>query len=155
MSEVEHILLQMRRAFQGEAWHGPSLQEALRGLRFSAAASRAVPGAHSIWEIVLHLLATQALVLRRLAGDARPLRPAEDWPMLPDPDDEQAWQRTLAELAAGEEALREEVAKLPAGRLEHSPVPGGSSAREMLHGYVQHLAYHTGQIVLLRTGQQH
>src|SRR5580765_5833138 len=88
---------QLQRAFEGEAWHGPALREALADVQAVDAIQHAVPGAHSIWEIVLHLAGTYRLVLRRLDGDETPLGTDEDWPVLPAPTDDH-WQRDVAAL---------------------------------------------------------
>ena len=58
MSELDRIRNQFRRAFEGEAWHGPSVLALLDGVTAQQAAAYPIPGAHSIWELVLHLTAT-------------------------------------------------------------------------------------------------
>ena len=54
-AEVFRLNEQLRRALQGDAWHGPSVLELLAGLSASQAASHPIAGAHSIWELVLHI----------------------------------------------------------------------------------------------------
>jgi len=53
MRESERIADQLKRAFEGKSWHGPSLLEILKDVTAGQAAARPIPGAHSIWEIVL------------------------------------------------------------------------------------------------------
>src|SRR5262249_44325871 len=53
MSEVQRIEEQLKRAFEGEAWHGPSVRECLADVTAAQAAEHPIPAAHSIWEIVL------------------------------------------------------------------------------------------------------
>src|SRR5918997_835832 len=92
--ELTRIEDQLRRALKGGAWHGPAVLELLDGgawhgpavlelldgVTAAQAHARPIAGAHSIWELVLHLAGTYGLVLRRIEGDGRPLRPDEDWP---------------------------------------------------------------------------
>ena len=66
MSESDRICKQMKQAFEGEAWHGPSMLETLDGVGASTVAAKPIAKMHSIWEIVLHLIATQQLMLRGL-----------------------------------------------------------------------------------------
>jgi hypothetical protein len=54
--ELSRLDEQLRRCFEGEAWHGPAVLEALHGVSAEEAGAHPVPGAHSIWELTLHLL---------------------------------------------------------------------------------------------------
>src|SRR4051794_33832333 len=85
MAELSRIEDQLRRAMEGGAWHGPAVLELLAGVAAEQASARPLPGVRSIWEIVLHLGGAYRLVLRRLRGDATPLAPEEDWPVMPEP----------------------------------------------------------------------
>src|SRR5580704_6564404 len=80
MSEIARILDQMDRAIDGEAWHGPHLQQALDGISAEQASMHPVQGAHSIWEIVNHLAAWNRIVHRRFAGTPVDVTPEMDWP---------------------------------------------------------------------------
>ncbi len=57
MSETARLADQIRRAFAGDAWHGDSVLELLKGVDAETAASHPIKGAHSIWELVLHIAA--------------------------------------------------------------------------------------------------
>ena len=150
-TETGRIRRQLEQAFDGGAWHGPSVREILAGVDARVAAGRPVPGAHSIWEIVLHLVATQRVLLRRLDGDggAINLPPAEEWPDVADVS-ETAWRDAVDRLVAGDRALRDRIAAFPPDRLDEPLIPGGSSAYNNFHGYVQHSLYHAAQIGLLK-----
>src|SRR5438128_1998971 len=76
--EVERILDQLYRAFEGDAWHGPPVKELLRDVGAKKAAARPVAGSHSIWELVLHMIAWQRAVVRRLAGEELIKLPADE-----------------------------------------------------------------------------
>lgn len=149
MDERQRIADQMRRAEEGDAWHGPSLRELLADVDAGRAATRAVPGAHTIWELVLHVAAARRLVTRRLAGDATPMTPEEDWPPPPPPTAE-GWERARESLRSAGAELRAAVEALPPGRLEEPILPGSPSVYATLHGVVQHDLYHAGQIAVLR-----
>ncbi|HST63031.1 MAG TPA: hypothetical protein VLK84_30260, partial [Longimicrobium sp.] len=55
MAERDHILDELRRAWDGDPWHGDALRTILDAVPADAAATRPLPGAHSVGEIVLHL----------------------------------------------------------------------------------------------------
>ena len=149
-AEVYRLEEQLRRAFEGEAWHGPSVLESLAGLSAAQAASHPIAGAQSIWELVLHLGSDYDLVLRRLAGDGRRLTAAEDWPSCPAPTEEN-WQQTVQKLKLLNQKLRQAVRDFPDERLDAPLVPEAPyTAYTQFIGVIQHNLYHAGQIALLK-----
>jgi uncharacterized damage-inducible protein DinB len=149
MTEAERIADQLRRAHEGGAWHGPALEEILKGVSAQAALARPIEGAHSIWGILLHIGVWEAVVRRRLSGEVLALTPEQDWPAVNETS-ESAWQRAREELRRGYEQLRQLVARLTDRQLAE-PVPGMEyNVYSMLHGAVQHALYHAGQIAVLK-----
>ena len=149
-AEVKRLEEQLRRALEGEAWHGPSVLELLAGLSAAQAASHPISGAHSIWELVLHIATDYDLMLRRLAGDGRQLTAGEDWPACPAPTEEN-WRQTVQELKLWNEKLRQAVRAFPEERLDDPIVPGAPyTAYAQFIGVTQHNLYHAGQIALLK-----
>ncbi|MGD0414745.1 MAG: DinB family protein [Terriglobales bacterium] len=152
MSEAARIADQLRRAFYGDAWHGDSLVEILEGVTAAQAAARPIAGAHTIWELVLHIAAWDGAVLRRLGGAAVELSDAENFPPVTDAS-EAAWRKALAEVRRVHDELLSAVAIIPDSRLDEM-VPGKKGAHYtfyyMLHGVAQHELYHAGQIALLK-----
>jgi uncharacterized damage-inducible protein DinB len=150
MSEIERIQDQLRRAYEGEAWHGAALRELLAGVTAEQAARRPIAAAHTIWEIVLHTAVWESVVCRRLEGEVIvTLPPEQDWPAVRDTGPA-AWKKALEELERGHQQLRQAIARLTENRLSEI-VPGkGYTVYYMLHGVVQHDLYHAGQIALLK-----
>lgn len=145
---------QLRRSIEGGAWHGPAVLDALEGVNPEEAARHPIAGAHSIWELVLHLAATYDVVLRRLDGEARPLTPEEDWAAVPEATEE-AWDAAVARLRAVDRALRERILRFDAGRLDEPLVPEPPyTAYVQLAGLAEHNTYHAGQMVLLRRAME-
>ena len=153
-AEPARICQQARQAFEGDAWHGPSVWEIVADIDVDQASARPRADVHSIWEIVLHLVATQCVLMRRLDGDetAIDLPETEEWPAVVDAS-EAAWKDTLKQLAAGDRALRDRIAAFPQDRLDDPLIPGGSSAYNNFHGYIQHNLYHAAQVKLLKKMQ--
>ena len=149
-AELGRLEEQLRSALEGEAWHGPSVLETLEGVSAEQAAARPISGAHSIWELVLHLCGTYGLVLRRLNGDGRQLAESEDWPAVPEPSEEN-WNDALRVLKQMSEDLRRAVKNFPAERLDQPLVPEPPyTAYTQFIGITQHDLYHAGQIALLK-----
>jgi uncharacterized damage-inducible protein DinB len=149
MSEVERINDQLRRAFEGPAWHGPSIKELLADVSAAKAAARPIIGAHSIWEIVLHIKAWEEGILLRLAGERAELSEEEQWPTVADTS-EAAWRDALTSMEESHLTLRAAIASLDDEGLTKPIVEGMSSVYGSLHGVIQHDLYHAGQIALLK-----
>jgi uncharacterized damage-inducible protein DinB len=149
MTEVQRIAVQLGNAYAGTAWHGPSLTEALTGVSAADAAAHPVRKAHSIWEIVHHLHAGYGVVSARLRGERADISDAEDWPPVPEPS-EAAWKRDRADLDRRHQELVAQITHLQDAGLDAPIVANYSSVYRTLHGHIQHVAYHAGQMVLLR-----
>jgi uncharacterized damage-inducible protein DinB len=149
MTEPERIVDQLRRGMDGQAWHGPALRELLQGVTPDTAAAKPIPGAHSIWELLLHISAWTEAVRRRLQGDRADLSPEEDWPTVGDTS-EAAWNTALDGLEQAQQHLLRDIERLATARLDEPIGPGMASVYATLHGLVQHHLYHAGQIALLK-----
>ncbi len=156
MPETKRIADQLKRAYEGQAWHGPSLLEALSGVTATQASAQPIPNAHSIWQLVLHIAGWMDAVRERIANGPVALPADGDWPDIVDTS-EAGWHVTLALLAQKQQALLDALAHLTDEQLkrrlgtEHEPLSAsGYSAYYNLHGVIQHNLYHVGQIVLLK-----
>jgi uncharacterized damage-inducible protein DinB len=148
-SEVERIQNQLERAFAGAAWHGPSLVELLADVDAAKAAARPIPGGHSIWELVLHIVAWDKAVTKRLGGGRGAVSDEENFPVVAD-SSEASWQKTIETLKQNHRELMEAVGRVEESRLDAPIVEGMSSVYVHLHGAVQHDLYHAGQIAILK-----
>jgi len=151
-SEARRIADQLRRAFDGTAWHGPALLELLKDIDTATAAARPLPKIHSIWELVLHIAAWDEAVRRRLGGTKLQLTASQNFPRVPKPTNA-AWRNAVAQLKTTHERLVKTVAALPDSRF-YDRVPGKRyNFYFMLHGVTQHELYHAGQIAILKKVQ--
>jgi uncharacterized damage-inducible protein DinB len=152
MSETARLADQIRRAFDGEAWHGDPLLEILQGVNATMAAARPIQNAHSIWELVLHIAAWDGAVLKRTGGTAIHLSGEQNFPPVKDTSDA-AWHRAIEATKQTHTELVKAVAAFPDSRLQEQ-VPGKTESYYnffyMFSGIVQHELYHAGQIALLK-----
>jgi uncharacterized damage-inducible protein DinB len=155
MSETARLADQIRRAFDGDAWHGDSVLELLAGVNAATAAARPIKNAHSIWELVLHIAAWDDAVRRRTGGTAVSLSDEQNFPPVKD-NSEAAWREAVEHLNHTHNELVKAVAAFPDSRLQ-AEVPGKSedyyNFYYMFSGIVQHELYHAGQIALLKKGR--
>jgi uncharacterized damage-inducible protein DinB len=156
MTEIDRILDQLKRAHDGDPWHGSPLKENLKNVTAAQAARRPPNGAHTIWELVLHITGWRNEVARRTIGTPAGEPPEGDWPAIGDPTPPR-WTAALAALDESHERLVSAVRQLSADRLleptrdpRNRSLGTGVTYYELLHGAVQHDAYHSGQIALLK-----
>jgi uncharacterized damage-inducible protein DinB len=150
LGEIERIVDQLQRAFDGRAWHGAPVMALLAEVDAGQAAARPLKERHTIWELVLHINAWRDKVRRVLGGEEmESLQEEEDWPPVVDKGEE-AWAKAIEELKRVHGVLIETVSGFSENRLDET-IPGTSySFYNMLHGLVQHDLYHAGQIAILR-----
>lgn len=154
--EALRLIDQCRRAHDGDPWHGAPLTANLRGITHEDAARRPPGGAHSIWELVLHVTGWRNEVARRATGQPAAEPPAGDWPAVGDPTAAR-WKEALAALDAAHQnlvkvigGLSDEAMLQPTNDPRNRELGTGVTYYELLHGVVQHDAYHSGQIAIIK-----
>ena len=152
MTEAFRLADQIRRAFEGSAWHGDSILELLADVNAKTAGARPIKDAHSIWEILLHIAAWDDVVTRRAGGTAVTLADAQNFPAVMDAS-EATWSHAVETTKKTHHELIRAVAAFPDARLAEQ-VPGKTqnyyNFYYMFSGIVQHELYHAGQIALLK-----
>ncbi len=152
MSELERLADAIERTVTGPVWHGAPLAELLDGTTADDAVATPIEGAHSIWELVLHISAWARIVESRLVMVAIPgATDAEDWPPLSTPTP-RAWRSAVQQLTVSHQSLARAVRALDPALLDTVVPTRTYPLREMLHGVVEHGAYHGGQIALMLRG---
>jgi uncharacterized damage-inducible protein DinB len=148
----DELLDTLRRSFDGDAWHGPAVADAINGVTDVQAARRPPGGAHSIWEITLHIAAWANEVARRLHGH-EPAEPEEgDWPVTGG-----SWREASQRVRTARDRVIRRVEELAesdldttVGRTRDPSLGTGFTYAGIIEGLAQHNAYHAGQIMLLR-----
>jgi uncharacterized damage-inducible protein DinB len=149
MGEVNFVVDQMKRVYGGDAWYGSGLREILSDVSADQAMARPVEGAHTIWEITLHIAAWMGAIQGRIEGEPVDEPDEGDWPKV-EGAGEKAWEKTLAKLDRAHEELVKAVSSLSDQALKEKTAGRDHSVRITLHGIIQHNIYHSGQIALLK-----
>ena len=148
--ESKRLADQLRRSYEGEAWHGPALRELLDGVTAERAAAKPLQGAHSIWALVQHVEAWERESLAVAGGKAFEMLTGDaDWPPVRETTAE-AWRRALERLEATTRQLVAAIREMSDERLNESAGGREFSFYFLLHGVAQHNLYHAGQIALLK-----
>lgn len=144
------------RVLEGDAWHAGNIVDLLEDVTAAEAHAHPVPGAHSIWELVLHMTAWADEVRGRLTGAEAGEPDTGDWPKVGRATATR-WTQARAALVASYRALQDALGNLSVADLNHrvtdhrDPAPGlGLSRYVTVHGVIHHAVYHAGQIALLK-----
>jgi uncharacterized damage-inducible protein DinB len=155
VAERDRLLDELRRAWDGDPWHGDPVRRVLEGITAQQAAVRPLAQAHGVWELVLHMTAWTREVTRRLRDRVAREPEDGDWPAPGTGEGE--WNAALDALARAHAGLVAAVAAFPPAELDRvvgdardAPLGAGVTYAVMLHGIAQHHAYHAGQIALLK-----
>jgi uncharacterized damage-inducible protein DinB len=149
VSGIELLARQVAAGYREGGWPGVSVRELLRDLSAAEAAAHPIPGAHSAWEIALHLTCWHRAVRRRLAGDATEVTSEQDWPE-PARATARNWRSAVAALDRAHAALVRAVRVLPPEKLAERVPRRQFTVQFMLHGVPQHDLYHGGQVMMLK-----
>ncbi|MGQ0814477.1 MAG: DinB family protein [Gemmatimonadota bacterium] len=154
MTRKDELIDALTRSFDGNAWHGPALQDALADVTAEEAMYRPAEHVHSIWEITLHTASWAGEVAKRLQGAAPGEPELGDWP---EPSLDFGWEDALQQLINARDLLLAAVRDQSEADLDSmvgtsvdAPLGIGFSRSGMVQGVIQHNAYHGGQVVLLK-----
>jgi len=132
-SECLRIADQLRRAFAGDAWHGPSLKKLLADVTPEEAEAHPIASAQAV----------QGVPMPKIVGTDK------DWPPVTDAKAD-AWAKALDRLFQASRQLSQAIEGFTDERLQET-VPGRQyNFYYLFHGVVQHSLYHGGQIALLK-----
>ena len=149
MSEIDRITAHYDEVMHGSAWHGDPAWQILEGISPEVASTRTVPEAHTIWEIVMHMIFWEEVATDRLAGKRAGLIEERNFPAMPEATLDN-WSKTLDELRDSNRRFREALAKLDDAKLNDLSAAGKRTFHEEAHGLIEHHVYHLGQIALLK-----
>jgi len=141
-----NITNEIKKAFNGDAWHGNHVMQTLNNVNPEKAFKHFIGGAHSIAEIALHLTAWTEEVTSRLTGKPAAEPERGDWP-LPESKTPQGWERIIFNFKVANEELIRTAENMQASHWEdevkdeRNPALGtGVTNTELLSGLAQHHA---------------
>lgn len=144
--QIEDITELLKRSYEKDAWHGPSVKETLKDLSDEQALRR-IANTHSIIELVAHMTAWRRYVIQALKGNATyKVDEAMNFPSAG------SWRETIQQLEESQQQLVTTLERFPSGKL-YQQIPGKTpplTFYTLLHGIIHHDLYHSGQIMLIK-----
>lgn len=156
MTANEKLAEELHHSVFGDPWHGASLQVILKDVAHKQAFRKPIKNAHSIAELMLHIDAWTQEVLTRLNGNIHTEPLVGDWPKPMEPSEEY-WHQLKQQLYDNTNKLIAALKNFPAenlnevvGSKRNAAAGTGYTYEFMISGLLQHTAYHSGQISLLK-----
>lgn len=146
MTALSLLLANLDAAYEKQAWHGPNLRGALRGLTVDDVVWRPAAGRHNICELTAHAAYWKYAVRRRLRGAKRgsfPMR-GSNWFAAPARLTDDDWRGVVRLLDDEHRQLRDAISSMTEADLREP------KKLRLVYGIAAHDLYHTGQIQLIK-----
>ncbi len=152
MTTSEKLKQDLETVLSGQPWHGEAVYTILDKVNFEAAYTRA-GHAHTIAEILLHMISWTEEVMDRLNEKPASLPISGNWPHPGDPDEEKLkiWMEDLKLVNVN---LLKVIEDFPENKWDEQIIDErdnepANTYRELIYGFIKHQVYHSGQISLL------
>ena len=149
MEEKQRVSKLFSDLYDGNAWIDVTIVRTLKNINSGQAFSRPVAKLNSIWEIVNHLISWRETVLKRMQGEIVE-EPKNNYFEPVKNNSEDAWSVTLKRMEESQQLWLEFLSKFNNQDLGKFYVQSKYTYYDLIHGILQHDAYHLGQIVLLK-----
>ena len=149
MTSSKLLIRQLEQSYQAQAWHGPNLKGALRGLKPKQLLWRPAKKRHNIWELAVHCAYWKYVVKRRITGDKRGSFPLQgsNW-FTVNGGTASDWRHDLRFINLMHNDLISAVKKMKPAQLNRKD--GKYTFADLILGAASHDVYHAGQIQLLK-----
>ncbi|MFL6386564.1 MAG: DinB family protein [Terriglobales bacterium] len=128
------------------------LREALKDFPKDLRGRKPEGGPHTPWQLLEHIRIAQWDILEfsRSAKHKSPKWPDKYWPETEAPPDDKAWEKSVNQVLADLEAMRELVADPQRDLTTNIPHGNGQTLLREALLVADHNAYHLGQLVMVR-----
>lgn len=149
---LKSILEQLGRVYDDDPWYGPSIQRTLKSVPSGSVFDSPGNGAHSMAELLAHMVAWREFTVHRVAYNTASYLPEQEqtfrWNQYVSKKDE-AWEVMLQRLDTSQQELLRLLNKHDDSLLENQVAGKPYTFHYLLTGLIQHDVYHLGQIVYI------
>jgi uncharacterized damage-inducible protein DinB len=144
------IAAHLEEIFNGDPWYGDNIQKKLSSINHEQAGWKPHPAAHSIAQVLKHMISWKKLVIRKLetndaAHDIR-MNSTEDWDKNFTVASAAEWQALVDEFTTAQEQLISILDGITQEDLARQVSNRTYDMRYLVHGIYEHNIYHLGQI---------
>lgn len=149
-AEIQSIIRNLRNVLEGQPWYGRPVMALIGDVDPTIVYKKPGETQHSLIDLLYHMIAWAEFVAGRMEKEPPPVEEMEelDWRQI-DPVTH-TWHAGVEQLkAANEKIIR--MLEQKDDSLLSQPVEGREyKFRFLLHGHIQHLIYHAGQIAYVK-----
>jgi uncharacterized damage-inducible protein DinB len=150
--EISGLIRKMKSVYQGDPWYGEPIKKVLQDIDAEKVFNKPIPQAHSMAELLTHIISWRELLNKRLHGDdSFSVRQKEsfDWKRI-DPDPKTAWENLKKALEINQQQIIDGLEQANDDLLKQKVAKRKYNYRYLIKGLIQHDIYHLGQIALLK-----
>ncbi|WP_214073360.1 DinB family protein [Mucilaginibacter sp. dw_454] len=152
MTTNEKLQQELEKVLSGQPWYGEPVYNILDKITFESAYERA-GHAHTIAEIVMHLVSWTEEVMDRLNEKPASMPVSGNWPD-PGAPDEQKWKLWIEDFKLVNVNLVKTIQDFPDAQwdepiIDERGTKPVTTYKETVEGLIQHHIYHTAQIAVL------
>lgn len=150
--QIAELTEQFQDYYDQEPWYGNSLLTILEGLTSADAFWQPSKNAHSVAELVSHMVYWRLALIKRLEGDLdyKPSMESEDnWQPL-EKLKKEGWDNLKTRLEESQQTLVSLMEKQEDSLLEKN-YTAKATFQKIIVGIIQHDIYHTGQIAYVKS----
>jgi uncharacterized damage-inducible protein DinB len=138
--------------YNGEPWYGDSICQILKSVTPAKAFWQPAGGAHTIAQIISHMIYWRQSLIKRLSGDPdyKPSMNSEDNWKSNDQLKRAGWKSLKKSLDESQELLLSLLGKQKDSILK-KPYSDKATFDDLINGILQHDLYHTGQVAYLKS----
>lgn len=149
--EIQYIITTLQNTLTGEPWYGRSVVTMLEEIDASTAYKKPNSNAHSLADLLYHIITWAEFTLRRLEGDNekddRYFEPLDWRPIDPAVH---TWQAGIKQFNQLNQQIVDILQTKDDAFLKEIVDYREYNFRFLLHGYIQHNIYHIGQVAYLK-----
>ena len=150
--KLTNYVAQFTTMYDGNPWYGNSICQIIEPITPAKAYWQPTPGAHTIAQIVSHMIYWRQALIKRLGGDLdyKPSMKSEDNWKSHEQLKKLGWKSLLKSLEESQSQLLTLLSNQKDNLLKKK-YSDKATFQELINGILQHDLYHTGQIAYLNS----
>lgn len=147
--EVKRVTAHLEEVYDGDPWYGDNIMKKLASITFDRANWRPYAQAHSVAQILKHMINWKQLVVAKLKNNDPhniEMNSVEDWDKNLRITSQNEWQELVAQFTSTQRELLRLLSQTRDEDLEQTVSGRAYNMAYLVNGIYEHNIYHLGQI---------